>query len=45
LRAIDKRFDRTRGGAINKATIALKIRESLTLVKAIELSSGAVKPS
>ena len=31
LRAIDKRFERTQGGAINKADNHLKVRESLTL--------------
>jgi len=40
LRAIDKRFDRTRGGAINKATIALKIRESLTLESPVSHKAG-----
>ena len=45
LRAIDKRFDGTRGGAINKATIAQRYGKALPLVKASELSGGAGKPS
>jgi len=31
LRAIEKRFDRTQGGAINKATIAQRYRKALPL--------------
>jgi hypothetical protein len=40
LRAIDKRFDRTRGGAINKATIAQGYGKALPCESPVSHKAG-----
>jgi len=40
LRAIDKRFERTQGGAINKATIAQRYGKALPFESPVSRQSG-----